>query len=295
MPLYEVFDTSARRRKEIREIKTVRDFLQICIDQCEEKNYRNRAAFYDLGVALERYRADQAKGLLALDSYLNTWGSSVSPEIQDIKNSIIGLKGNLQALDTLRAVYTKYMRSESDLKIARGDMSAATGNPYDAMDYYNQARKQDPSNARALTAYARELMIGKQFSEAGVYFSQVTRLDPEDPRSRLALGVCRLEAGYINDAINIFNTIVQIRPQFPTTYLLLAEIYKKRGHSKEADMCYMQAAEFAFRGDELLDPEETKLVLDMAMAHLPRKPLMLPAPQSGPGADASGTGPEPRY
>jgi hypothetical protein len=37
MPLYEVFDTSARRRKEIREIKTVRDFLQICIDQCEEK------------------------------------------------------------------------------------------------------------------------------------------------------------------------------------------------------------------------------------------------------------------
>lgn len=289
MPLYEIFDTSVRRRKEISQQKSVREFLQIYINLVEQKNQRNRGVFHDLGVALERYKADEAKGLQSLDRFLNAWGSSGSPEIQNIKNFIIELKGDPKAFSVLQALYANYMRSDSDLQIARGDMSAVDGQPYDAMDYYNRARKLDPSNVRALTTYARELMIRKKFSEAEDILQHAWKLSPEDPRIPLAMGVCEMENKQIPKAIEIFNGVVQRWPQYAPTYVLLAEIYKSGGHMKDANICYMKAGEFALRGNQYLDTEEAQLILNIAMAYSRHhKRLLLPAPKPDPGTPDAG-------
>ncbi|MCE7887200.1 MAG: hypothetical protein DYH13_06830 [Alphaproteobacteria bacterium PRO2] len=295
MPLYEIFDTSVRRRKEISKIKSVRDFLQTYIDYTAERNQRNRGALRDLGIALERYKSNQANGLLAFDRFLNAWGSSGSKEVQNIKTYVIELKGDPEAFSVLQDIYANYIRSESDLHLAYGDKDASEGQMIGAFDYYRQAKNIDPSNARALTTYARELMIRKKFAEAEDILRCALNLSPEDPRILLTIGVCQMESKQMPKAIETFNKLVQYRPQYAPTYLLLAEIYQSGGHTKDANICYMQAGEFALRGDPYLDPEEAKVILDIAMARSPKKRLMLPAPKPDPGADAAGSGPGPLY
>jgi len=102
------------------------------------------------------------------------------------------------------------------------------------------ALKADPQMAQA--AYNLCVIVAKDRpGEAVTYCKMAADLRPQEPRYAYTLAFYQMQKGDDKDAVKTLGALIERQPAYADSYLLLGEIYERRGKKEEAEKTYQTA------------------------------------------------------
>ncbi|HWR69311.1 MAG TPA: ammonia-forming cytochrome c nitrite reductase subunit c552 [Desulfomonilia bacterium] len=112
------------------------------------------------------------------------------------------------------------------------------GKSQEAATYLKEALKNDPAMAAA--AYNLAVVLSKESMKEAIFWARKAYEMQPDAKYGYTLAYFLKQDGDWNEGIEVLRRLIRVYPLSTDAYLLLGEIYEKRGRNKDAESVYQQ-------------------------------------------------------
>ncbi len=147
--------------------------------------------------------------------------------------------GQPQLADKMCRKLIEEDKSTFDAFSMLGDLAK---NPNDAVSYYRQAIKIDPSDVKVSSRLGRVCMGSCLYDEAVEAYQQCVELSPGDEECRVALGAALAASGHYNSAISMFEALISDGVQDLNLFISAANVFSVVGELESASACLERAS-----------------------------------------------------
>jgi tetratricopeptide (TPR) repeat protein len=112
------------------------------------------------------------------------------------------------------------------------------GKSQEAATYLKEALKNDPAMAAA--AYNLAVVLSKESMKEAIFWARKAYEMQPDAKYGYTLAYFLKQDGDWNEGIEVLRRLIKVYPLSTDAYLLLGEIYEKRGRNKDAESVYQQ-------------------------------------------------------
>jgi tetratricopeptide (TPR) repeat protein len=117
-----------------------------------------------------------------------------------------------------------------------------------AIQYLQEARKQDPGNAESTNLLVRthvdvadDLRLSKEFGSAQTEIAKALQLNPHDDIAYLVQGAIHLDQGLLDEAVAAFNRALELNPRYVAAQANLALAHYKKGDDELAKAAVLKS------------------------------------------------------
>ena len=129
--------------------------------------------------------------------------------------------------------------------IALGDLTRYQARYEQAISFYSQVQKADPSNYNALYGLGACYLFRQEPQMAASFFRKALKTAPDSAAARFALGDALLRLKQDAEAARELAAAISISPDMKQAYALIGRAYQRLGRAQEAEQAFHKFQELS--------------------------------------------------